>query len=167
MDYVAVTRIFFHHRCFKVFWSKIAGEGTQWANPKSPHRPPAKGGVRDGAFFGSLPEEPLPKGAGTEKPPPPPPTSFISPRRGLLDQAQEWASYTPSFWACSRGIPQVVVSDVQPLVKSSFYIENDPQKNFSILTPVPEYPTFWGGVPTSLPIAAAVCGFGPEQLLVY
>ena len=43
-----------------------------------------------------------------------------SPRRGLLDQAQARTPYTPPFGGHLRGIPQAVVSDVKPLVKSSF-----------------------------------------------
>ena len=43
-----------------------------------------------------------------------------SPRRGLLDQAQVRTPYTPPFWGHSRTIPQGMVPDVQPLVKSSF-----------------------------------------------
>ena len=39
---------------------------------------------------------------------------------GLLDQAQVHAPYTPPFWGHSRTIPQGMVPDVQPLVKSSF-----------------------------------------------
>ena len=38
----------------------------------------------------------------------------------LLDQAQARASYTPLFWGHSRSIPQGMVLDVQPLVKSLF-----------------------------------------------
>ena len=38
----------------------------------------------------------------------------------LLDQAQAWASYTPLFWGHSRSIPQGMILDVQPLVKSLF-----------------------------------------------
>ena len=38
----------------------------------------------------------------------------------LLDQAQAWASYTPPFWGHSRSIPQGMILDVQPLVKSLF-----------------------------------------------
>ena len=36
----------------------------------------------------------------------------------LLDQAQ--ASYTPLFWGHSRSIPQGMILDVQPPVKSLF-----------------------------------------------
>ena len=38
----------------------------------------------------------------------------------LLDQAQARASYTPLFWGHSRSIPQGMILDVQPLVKSFF-----------------------------------------------
>ena len=38
----------------------------------------------------------------------------------LLDQAQVRASYTPLFWGHSRSIPQGMILDVQPLVKSLF-----------------------------------------------
>ena len=38
----------------------------------------------------------------------------------LLDQAQARASYTPVFWGHSRSIPQGMILDVQPLVKSLF-----------------------------------------------
>ena len=42
-------------------------------------------------------------------------------RRGLLDQAQARVPYRPRFGGQSCSIPQVVVSDVPPLVKSSFW----------------------------------------------
>ena len=38
----------------------------------------------------------------------------------LLDQAHARASYTPLFWGHSRSIPQGMILDVQPLVKSFF-----------------------------------------------
>ena len=38
----------------------------------------------------------------------------------LLDQAQAWASYTPLIWGHLRSIPQGMIFDVQPLVKSLF-----------------------------------------------
>ena len=38
----------------------------------------------------------------------------------LLDQAQARASYTPFFWGHSRSIPQGMILDAQPLVKSLF-----------------------------------------------
>ena len=38
----------------------------------------------------------------------------------LLDQAQARAAYTPLFWGHSRSIPQAMILDVQPLVKSLF-----------------------------------------------
>ena len=38
----------------------------------------------------------------------------------LFDQAQARASYTPLFWGHSRSIPQGMILDVQPLVKSLF-----------------------------------------------
>ena len=38
----------------------------------------------------------------------------------LLDQAQARAAYTPLFWGHSRSIPQGIILDVQPLVKSLF-----------------------------------------------
>ena len=38
----------------------------------------------------------------------------------LLDQAQARASYTPLFWGHSHSIPQGMIFDVQPLVKSLF-----------------------------------------------
>ena len=43
-----------------------------------------------------------------------------SPRRGFLDQEQVRAPYAPLFWGRSRSITQGIVSDAQPLVKSSF-----------------------------------------------
>ena len=48
--------------------------------PKSP--PLDRGCVREGAFLGSMPEEPLPKRAGFGKAPPPPPT-FVPPPPNL------------------------------------------------------------------------------------
>ena len=59
----------------------------------------------------------------------PPPPKDQSEHRGkkrnhleerLLDQAQARASYTPLFWGHSRSIPQGMILDVQPLVKSLF-----------------------------------------------
>ena len=38
----------------------------------------------------------------------------------LLDLAQARASYTPLFWGHSRSIPEGMIFDVQPLVKSLF-----------------------------------------------
>ena len=38
----------------------------------------------------------------------------------LLDQALARASYTPLFWGHSRSIPEGMILDVQPLVKSLF-----------------------------------------------
>ena len=38
----------------------------------------------------------------------------------LLDQAQARAAYTPLFWGHSRSIPQGMILDIQPLVKSLF-----------------------------------------------
>ena len=38
----------------------------------------------------------------------------------VLDQAQARALYTPLFWGHSRYIPQGMILDVQPLVKSLF-----------------------------------------------
>ena len=38
----------------------------------------------------------------------------------LLDQAQARAAYTPLFWGDSSSIPQGMILDVQPLVKSLF-----------------------------------------------
>ena len=38
----------------------------------------------------------------------------------LLDQAQARATYTPLFWGHPRSIPQGMILDVQPLVKSLF-----------------------------------------------
>ena len=38
----------------------------------------------------------------------------------LLDQAQARAAYTPLFWGHSRSIPQGMILDLQPLVKSLF-----------------------------------------------
>ena len=63
----------------------------------------------------------------------------LAPR--LLDQAQARASYTPPFGGCLRSLPQVVVSDVQPLVKSFFLDRYDPRMSFSNLTPHP--PCTW------------------------
>ena len=56
-------------------------------NPKEPPPPPGhlgpleRGCVREGAFFGSLSEDPLPKGGGLERGllPPPSPGTFFSP----------------------------------------------------------------------------------------
>ena len=67
-----------------------------------------------------------PGGGGGLTPPTPSDLDFNvgekmkSPRRGLLDQAQVRTPYTPLFWGHSRTIPQGMVPDVQPLVKSSF-----------------------------------------------
>ena len=49
------------------------------------------------------------------------------------------APYTPHFWGRSHSIPQVVVLDVQPLVKSSFWDRKFPPMKFSILTPLPSH----------------------------
>ena len=38
----------------------------------------------------------------------------------LLDQVQVQASYAPLFWGHSRSIPEGMILDVQPLVKSLF-----------------------------------------------
>ena len=38
----------------------------------------------------------------------------------LLDQVQVHAPYNPLFWGRSRSIPQGMIFDVQPLVKSLF-----------------------------------------------
>ena len=43
-----------------------------------------------------------------------------APENHLEDQAQVRTPYTPLFWGHSRTIPQGMVPDVQPLVKSSF-----------------------------------------------
>ena len=45
----------------------------------------------------------------------------------LLDQAQGRASYTPLFGGHSRSIPQGMILDVQPLVKSLFCPKTIPQ----------------------------------------
>ena len=61
----------------------------------------------------------------------------------LLDQAQARASYTPLFWGHSRSIPQGMILDVQPLVKSLFC-----PMDFLILRPLPPktgYHFFEGG----------------------
>ena len=54
------------------------------------------------------------------KPPPKPPPFLNHLEERLLDQAQARASYTPLFWGHSRSIPQGMILDVQPLVKSLF-----------------------------------------------
>ena len=59
-----------------------------------------------------------------------------SPRRGLLDQVQAQAPCRSPFGGHLRSIPQGMVSDDQPLVKSSFW-ETNPPMIFSILTPPP------------------------------
>ena len=72
---IAVTQIFVRHTCFEVFWSKMAEKGTLWAIAKSPRLERVCVCLCEGAFFGSLSEEPLPKGGELEKgllaPPPP------------------------------------------------------------------------------------------------
>ena len=69
------------------------------------------------------------QGSLSTPPPPPqesPPTPFGTERsvnhleERLLGQAQARAAYTPLFWGHSRSIPQGMIFDVQPLVKSLF-----------------------------------------------
>ena len=64
--------MFVPHGCLKAC-------GLRWPTKALPGQPPfGKGRVREGAFVGSLPEEPLPKGGrGLESPPPPLPPSFV------------------------------------------------------------------------------------------
>ena len=54
----------------------------------------------------------------------------------LLDQAQARASYTPLFWGRSRSIPQGMIFDVQPLVKSFFCPIRESPNGFFILRPL-------------------------------
>ena len=54
----------------------------------------------------------------------------------LLDQAHARASYTPPFWGHSRSIPQGMIFDVQPLVKSLFCPIRPPPMDFLILRPL-------------------------------
>ena len=56
--------------------------------------------------------------SSTSPQPPPPHTNHLEER--LLHQAQAWASYTPLLGGHSRSIPQGMIFDVQPLVKSLF-----------------------------------------------
>ena len=59
---IAVTHIFVHHRCFKVFWSKMAEKGALSAIPK---RPPLWGYVREkGPFLAACPKSPCQRGGG-------------------------------------------------------------------------------------------------------
>ena len=56
----------------------------------------------------------------------------------LLDQAQARASYTPLFWGHSRSIPQGMILDVQPLVKSLFCpMRPSPNGFFDSEAPIP------------------------------
>ena len=60
-------------------------------------------------------------GGGSDSPPPPPLTDWANHlEERLLDQAHARVSYTPLFWGHSRSIPQGMILDVQPLVKSLF-----------------------------------------------
>ena len=76
-----------------------------------------------------------------------------SPRREkLLDQAQAWASYTALFGgAHSRSIPQGMILDVQPLVKSFFCpIRRSPNGFFDSEASIPlkmdiTFLVGWGG----------------------
>ena len=66
----------------------------------------------------------------------------ITSKRGL-DQAQARASYTPLFWGHSRSIPQGMILDVQPLVKSLFCpIRPSPKGLYPLKLDI----TFWGGL---------------------
>ena len=68
-------------------------------------------------------------GDPSPKPPSPPPKTkviIVGGKRShveetLSDQAQARASYSPPFWRLPRSIPQDMVSDVRPLVQSSFW----------------------------------------------
>ena len=51
----------------------------------------------------------------------------------FLDQAQARASYTPLFGGHSRSIPQGMILDVQPLVKSLFYPIRQSPNGFFLL----------------------------------
>ena len=67
----------------------------------------------------------------------------------LLDQAQARASYTPLYWGHSRSIPQGMIFDVQPLVKSLFCPIRPSPMDFLILRPLSPktgYHFFEGGV---------------------
>ena len=48
----------------------------------------------------------------------------------LLDQAQVRALYTPLFWGHLRSIPQGMIFDVQPLVKSLFCAKRQSPNGF-------------------------------------
>ena len=66
----------------------------------------------------------------------------------LLDQAQARASYTPLFWGHSRSLPQGMILDVQPLVKSLFCPIRPSPIGFFILSsasPQTGYHFFAGG----------------------
>ena len=54
----------------------------------------------------------------------------------LLDQAQAWAVYTPLFGGHSRSLPQGMIFDVQPFVKSLFCPIRQPPMDFLILRPL-------------------------------
>ena len=67
----------------------------------------------------------------------------------LLDQAQARASYTPLFGGHSRSIPQGMILDVKPLVKSLCCPIRPPPMEFLILRPLSPktgYQVFEGGV---------------------
>ena len=66
----------------------------------------------------------------THQPPTgPPPRLKVwakSPRRGLLDQVQAWALYTPPCWGHSRAYPKIWYQTSNPLYNHHFRTENDP-----------------------------------------
>ena len=91
---------------------------------------------------------------GTYPPPPPEQETPLYSKRGgggegtvtfsfpnhleerLLDQAQARASCSPLFWGHSRSIPQGMILDVQPLVKSLFCPIRPSPNGFLILRPL-------------------------------
>ena len=81
--------------------------------------------------------------------PPPPPqrrsTAVNHLEERLLDQAQARASCTPLFWGHSRSIPQGMILDVQPLIKSLFCpIRPSPNGFFDSEASIPWISLFWG-----------------------
>ena len=72
--------------------------------------------------------------------------------------AGAYAIYLP-FWGYSRTIPQGMVPDAQPLIKSSFWDRKRSLNEFFASDP---FTPFGGGASkTTLRIAGPVCGFGP------
>ena len=113
-------------------------------------------------------------------PDPPPPRPLSPSKNWLLGLDPQWVNHheqgclikrrcgrhipPPPFWGHSRRIPQGMLPDVQPLVNPHFGRENDPPKNFSILTPLPPpvsgYSFFggWGEGGVGCQIFFAYCG---------